>query len=140
LEIGDAHITTFSGNLYDFNAGGEFVLAKSTNPGDTFQLQVRLQPYENSPSGTVITQLAALVGTDRVTFGLDRTDTVWVNGSPEALAVGGTINLTGGQLTEVAANTYAVNWNTGEVLTVIDNGTYLDTQVGLGGGPGRLKG
>ena len=68
LELGDAHITTFSGDMYDFNASGEFILAKSTNPGDTFQVQVRLQPYQGSASGTVITMAAAMVGTDRITL------------------------------------------------------------------------
>jgi hypothetical protein len=142
LDVADAHITSFSGNMYDFNASGEFVLAKAINPGDTFQVQVRLQPYESSAAGTVITQVAALVGMDRVTFAINRSDSVWVNGNPESLSVGQTIDLSGGQLSETANNAFLISWNTGEALQVVDNGTYLDTAVGLGGGqgPGSVAG
>src|SRR6202040_2694753 len=81
-----AHIATFSGSIYQLDTAGEFVLAASMEPGNLFQVQARLQPNNNSSSASAITQIAALVGLDRVTFGIGRTDAVWVNGSPVALS------------------------------------------------------
>jgi hypothetical protein len=40
--------------------------------------------------------------------------------------------LLGGQLTELSANAYQLSWNTGEVLTVTNEGDYLDYNVELG--------
>jgi hypothetical protein len=44
---GDPHLTDFSGDLYDFQAAGEFTLLKSTT--DDFEIQVRQQPVPRSP-------------------------------------------------------------------------------------------
>ncbi len=43
IDNGDVHLTTFEGLRYDFQAVGEFVLAKSSN-GGSFQVQARFQP------------------------------------------------------------------------------------------------
>ena len=83
---GDVHITTFDGLYYNFQAEGEFVLAQSTVANDSFQVQVRLQPYSANSTVSVITMLAAEVGTSRITFALGRTDAVWINGAVCSLA------------------------------------------------------
>jgi hypothetical protein len=44
---GDPHMTDFNGDLYDFQAAGEFTLLKSTT--DDFEVQVRQQPVPRTP-------------------------------------------------------------------------------------------
>ena len=41
----DVHLQTYDGLLYDFQAAGEFILSQSTLPGDSFEVQVRMQPW-----------------------------------------------------------------------------------------------
>ena len=113
---GNSFIVTQSGLAYGFNAAGEFVLAQSTQAGDAFQVQARFQPFNDSASIAAITQVAASVGTDRVTFGIARPDAAWIDGSPATLATGGVIALSGGQLSRPSSNSYQLAWNTGEVI------------------------
>ena len=97
---GDVHIITYNGLHYDFQAAGEFTLAKSRVPGDSFDIQLRLQPWSAGASVTVITEVAASVGTDRVTFDISRPDVVWVDGVASTLSLANpTINLAAGQVT-----------------------------------------
>ena len=42
---GDVHLTTFDGLYYNFQAEGEFTLAKSTVAGDDFDVQIRTEQY-----------------------------------------------------------------------------------------------
>ena len=100
---GCPHIVTADGQIYDFNAVGEFVLGQSTQPGDSFQVQVRPQPYNESASASVITQVAAAVDpSDRVTFAVGRAATVWVNGSPAKVSALNPLTLQGGEITQPA--------------------------------------
>ncbi len=45
--FGDVHILTYNGLQYDFQAVGEFTLAKSNIADDSFDIQLRLQPYND---------------------------------------------------------------------------------------------
>ena len=140
---GDVHITTFDGLYYNFQAEGEFVVAKSTLPGDSYQIQIRLQPWNGSTSISVMTEIAAAVGSDRVTFGLNRASTVWVDGTASTLsAANPTIALNGGTLTEQSSSVYVLTWSTGETLTVSDYGSYLNlsTRLAPGSGPSSVEG
>jgi hypothetical protein len=74
---GDPHLTTLNGHSFDFQAAGEFTLAKSDS-GD-LEVQVRQEPainFDGSKSDTVTmnTAVAAKVDGERVTFypGKDR--------------------------------------------------------------------
>jgi hypothetical protein len=138
----DAHIVQPDGTIFDFNPTGEFVFAATTQTGDTFDVQVRLQPVGTSTSASVVTQVAASVGNDRVTFGIDRVGLVWVNGTAVQLTQGVPDALSGGQLTQVSADTYNIVWNTGEVLTVTDSGSFLSAEVAPGpnNGAGAITG
>ena len=60
--MADAHVVSGAGTIYDFNPVGEFVLAGSKQPGDSFLVQGRLRPLADSPAGSMITQIAAQVG------------------------------------------------------------------------------
>jgi hypothetical protein len=130
--IGDPHIVASNGAIYDFNAEGEFVLAAATDPGDSFDVQVRLQSFNNSPYASVVTQVAAQVGTDRVTFGIGRADPIWVDGTAAAISTGGSITLNGGIVTQTSSDGYQISWDTGEVLNVTDAGDLLDTSIAPG--------
>ena len=128
---GDVHLTTFDGLYYNFQAQGEFVLAESTIPGDTFQIQARMQPYNGSSSVSINTMVAAQVGNDRVTFGIGRTDTVWIDGQGVSLSGNPVVTLADGTLEQISADTYRLVWNTGEELGITDAGSYLNATVSL---------
>jgi hypothetical protein len=128
----DVHIITYNGLRYDFQAVGEFTLAKSRIPGDSFDIQLRLQPFAPNTAVTIITQVAVSVGTDRVTFDLTRPDTVWINGVPSTLTLASpNVALNGGQLTELSSTSWEVMWNTGEQATITNAGSWLDVYDGI---------
>ena len=139
---GDVHLTTFDGLHYDFQAAGEFLLAKSTAPGDSYQIQIRLQPWFNSATVSVMTEIAAGVGNNRVTFDNTRTSTVWVNGAPVSLTTGSPYQLGDGTLTQLSASSWEIQWNTGETLTVTNAGSFLNLSTSLGPNaqPGTVEG
>ena len=132
---GDVHLTTFDGVYYNFQAAGEYVLTRSTVAGDTFQVQARLEPYGANSSVTVQTQVGAAIGTDDVVFALTGTGyneaPFYLDGTAEALGIGQTLTLSDGAVTETSANTYRVNWDTGESMTVTLNGSYISDTIEL---------
>ncbi len=125
---GDPHFTTYDGTHFDFQAIGEFIAAKSTVAGDTFEAQVRLESgsAKDAPGVTYITQVAIQVGTDRVTFGTpesydsSRASFMMVDGKSVSMT-GSTLTLSGGTVTEISSDQYEVVLNTGEVCLVGSN-------------------
>jgi hypothetical protein len=139
---GDVHITTFDGVAYNFQAEGEFVLAKATDPDNSFQIQVRLQP----PAGaqvTLITDLGLKLGNDTVTFEAGRTPLMYIDGAPSDIsATNALINLAGGSIALING-TYRVTWNTGETMELTDSGSYLNVEsltLGPNDGPNSMEG
>ena len=139
---GDVHLKTFDGLFYDFQAAGEFVLAKSTAPGDSFQVQIRLQPWHNSATVSVMTEVAAAVGNNRVTFDLTRNNMVWVNGAAVSLHDGQRYELGAGVLEQLSGSSWEIIWDSGEKLTVSNAGSYLNvsTQLAKNAAPGSVEG
>ena len=138
---GDVHMITFDGLHYDFQAVGDFVAVQSTDPGNAWEVQIRTDPWAGAVS--VTTALGALIGDDRVTFAVGPDSVVHLDGAPDVgLHPGVTQALTGGTLTQLSDDTYHLDWNMGESVTVIDRGTYLDWTVALGphDGPGSVHG
>ena len=132
---GDVHIVTYNGTMYNFQGAGEYWLAQSKIAGDTFGIQLRLQPWSPTASVTVITEVAVSLGTDRVTFAQDRPDVVWVDGTPSTLdAANQTLTLAGGTITELSPSMFRVNWATGETMTVTDAGSYMNVVDGIPAG------
>jgi hypothetical protein len=132
---------TFDGLTYDFQAVGDFVAVQSASAGNPWQVQIRTDSFPGATS--VTTSLAAALGDDRVSFAVGRTDTVYVDGTPDTtLQVGAAQDFAGGRLAELGAGIYQLAWNTGERVTVTDQGGYLDWTVGLGphDGPGSVRG
>jgi von Willebrand factor type D domain len=129
---GETHIVTYSGQLYQLDAEGDYLLTGSTSPSDSFTVEARLSPLNNSQSASIISQIGAEVGTDRVTIGIDRASIVMIDGKAVDLTTGTPMTLSGGQITELTSNTYQITWSTGEILTVTDYSDFLNVKVGLG--------
>jgi hypothetical protein len=140
---GDVHLVTFDGLHYDFQAVGDFTLAQSTQPDNSFLVQVQTAPFPNFVGSSVITEAAAQVGGSVVTFGIGSAG-VAINGVSDA-SLGATHRiqlLGGGELRLLAANTYELTWATGETMTVTNTGKFLNVSVELGpqDGPGSVQG
>ena len=141
--IGDVHMTTFDGLHYDFQALGDFVAVRSTEPANPWLIEIRTA---SAPGATSITtELAATLGDDRVTFAVGRANPVYIDGAADTtLQVGATQSLADGTLARLSAATYRLTWNTGESVTVAvtGQGGWLDWSVGLGptDGAGSVQG
>jgi hypothetical protein len=136
-------MTTFDGLHYDFQALGDFVAVRSTEPGNPWLIEIRTATAPGATS--ITTELAAMLGDDRVTFAVGRANPVYIDGAPDAtLQVGATQSLADGMLARLSAATYRLTWNTGESVTVAvtGQGGWLDWSVGLGpqDGAGSVQG
>jgi hypothetical protein len=140
--MGDVHLVTLDGLHYDFQADGEFTLARSTVAGDPFDIQIKTTPWDANAATSLTTQVAAQVGTNVVNFALD--GGVTVNGVADTAldAAHPVQQLDGGTLTALGADDYQLDWANGEGLTVDNEGFYLNlhTTVAASDGPGSMQG
>lgn len=138
---GDVHMMTFDGQHYDFQAVGQFVAVRSTEPGAPWQIQIETAGTHGIAS--ITTELAAEFDDAAVVFALGRPISLHVDGAPDTmLYVDGAHSIPGGMLTRLSSNTYQLAWNTGETIVVSYQGDYLDWGVSLGpdDGPGSVQG
>ena len=128
--VGDPHIFTFDGYLYDFQGAGEFVLARTTDLMDPFEVQARQVAVPGFRCDvTMNTGIAIDIGVARVAFYADESD-VWVDGSPTVVAEGTTLDLGGGAgITRLANTRWMVSDGRGNRVTVQDSGFFLDVRV-----------
>jgi hypothetical protein len=128
---GDVHMVTFDGRHYNFQAAGEFVLARSMLPGDTFQVQIETAAQPSIDAISITTEAAARIGSDTVSFGIN--NAVWLDGTPDTglNSANPVQDLAGGRLVEVSPASIELTWNTGESLTLTDAGGYLNSAVSL---------
>jgi T5SS/PEP-CTERM-associated repeat protein len=141
--IGDVHMTAFDGLRYDFQALGDFVAVRSTEPASPWLIEIRTATAPGATS--ITTELAAQLGDDRVTFAVGRANPVYIDGAPDTtLQVGAAQSLADGTLARLSSAAYRLTWNTGESLTVAvtGQGGWLDWSVGLGpqDGAGSVQG
>ena len=149
--LGCPHFTTFDGIGFWYQGAGEYIAAQSTVPGDTFQVQMRIEPeFGINSSVSIITQIAVQVGNDRVTFDPNRAaDTgtngyanpvsspgnsavVWVDGQAISLSQSNPVyRLTDGTITLVSQYEYVVSLNTGESVTVDPFGDGMGLSIAL---------
>lgn len=143
---GDPHLTTFDGLHYDFQAAGEFVLARSRD--GALEIQARQEPYRGSRTVTVNTQIAAKVGGRRVTIspGASKDDVpvVRVDGQLDPLPGGSSHALGDGSLgrEDSPGGWVDVTWADGSTLVVRLVGNWgVATVIELDGGrAGRVAG
>jgi PEP-CTERM motif-containing protein len=126
---------------------GDFVLAQSTVPGDQFDVQVRTRSFYDGAPVTIMSEAAATLCNHNVTFDIDRATArgnfVWLDGSASSLSVDNpALTLGACAVFELSPEHYQVVWNTGEMLDVIDNDTYLDlsSQLSWLDGLGSMEG
>jgi hypothetical protein len=141
---GDVHMVTFDGLHYDFQATGDFVLARSTQPGNSFQIQMRAEQFLSFAGTSVATEIAAQVGRDVVSFS-NTGAAVTVNGIADTALLaspGMQQQLDGGTLTALSSNSFQLTWKTGETLDVTNDGVCLDSSVQLApqDGAGSMQG
>jgi hypothetical protein len=130
---GDPHLITIDGLRYDLMAVGEFVLV---DDGDLL-IQVRHGPFRRSKTASVNTEVAARVGTSRVTVYASREPGVRIDGA----AASDDTELPGGGRVERSRGTTTITWPEGDVLTTMDRGDHLDLRfTPVAERRGRLKG
>ncbi len=123
---GDPHLYTFDRRYYEFQAVGEFVLVKS-NDGQ-IEVQTRQIPWVevSSPAlanlASVNSAVAAQLGGERVGIYANRSSQLWVNGEPQILPLGSSLDLaSGGKVFRFpgrGSSTYFLLWPTQELLQV----------------------
>ncbi|MGX8008701.1 hypothetical protein ACVDG8_006555 [Mesorhizobium sp. ORM8.1] len=135
--VGDTHLTTFSGLLYDFQASGDFVLADA---GPEFVVQSRqVSGAPTWPNAAVNSAVAAQLGKT----------TVAICARPKRLVVDGRtvkprgrgLALADGAQVTWAGNTYIIRNGRGDsVVATLNSPNYIDVTVGLGQWPEKVEG
>lgn len=125
---GEPHLRTGDGLAYDFQAVGDFVLAKSLD--DDFAVQVRQAPYRRSRSLSVNVAVAASVAGDRIGLTIDgRNLTIRLDGALLAPTSSG-VNLPGGGRIELPRPYEArLEWPDGSVLKAFSYLGWLDLRL-----------
>ncbi|MEJ0074351.1 MAG: VWD domain-containing protein [Alphaproteobacteria bacterium] len=135
--IGDTHLTTFGGLLYDFQAAGDFLLAET---GPAFVVQTRqVSGKPTWPNATVNKAVAVLAGKHRVAICVEPSR-VSIDGKAVILRDGVAVQLAGGADVLRRGNVYTVRGPTGDSVRATDNTKYIDVNVGLGRWPTTVRG
>jgi len=133
---GDPHLGTFDGLRYDFQAAGEFVLAKSLVAGDNFETQIRTVSTGPGSHVSIIEEAAVAVGSHRVTLDASRAGKLWLDGHAISIGTNGTLNLSGGGSIQHLGSgaEYIVRAAGGEAVTMTTDGYSVSVNVQLGTG------
>jgi hypothetical protein len=135
--VGDTHLTTFGGLLYDFQASGDFVLAQ-VDPD--FVVQTRqVSGAPTWPNASVNNAVATRVGQNKVAICLNP-ERININGEDSDLADGGTISLPDGADVSRSGNVYAVSDRSGNSVRAEVNAGWINVTVGLGSWPAKVRG
>jgi len=136
VSLGDTHLRTFGGLLYDFQATGDFLLADT---GRDFIVQTRqVSGAPTWPNAAVNKAVAVKSGKDRVALCLP--ERLTINGRQAAVADGGRVRLPGGGGVERHANAYTVFSANGDSVRAEMDGSYINVSVGLGRWPSKARG
>ena len=131
VSLGDTHLTTFGGLLYDFQAMGDFLLAET---GPEFRVETRqVSGAPTWPNAAVNQAVGVLAGKNRVAVCLP--DRVVIDGKPARFPDNGQIALPGGGVVARRSNMVIVMGPTGDSMNATLNGSHIDVTVGLGRSP-----
>jgi hypothetical protein len=116
--FGDPHIASPDLNRYSFQAVGDYVLTRSTDPEDTFEIQVRYTPFNNDGrqwSGE--NALAMMVGADVVELYAQTNSNldIFVNGESVTVNSNSIFALEKGSISRTEKE-LSVSWNDGTLL------------------------
>jgi hypothetical protein len=133
--VGDTHLTTFKGLLYDFQASGDFVLAE-VDPD--FVVQTRqVSGAPTWPDASVNSAVATRMGKTVVALCLDR---LTIDGKTTALSDGKTLSKPDGVDVTRRGNVYFITSPSGNSVRATVNPSYIDVSVGLGNCCAPVKG
>ena len=141
--IGDTHLRTFNGLMYDFQAAGDFTLAE-VDPG--FSVETRqVSGAPTWPKATVNKAVAARFGTTRIAICLapprgDQMPRVHVDGKFTLIEDGKTLALPDSIDIHRQGNVYQITSEDGNSVRATVNPTWIDVSVGLGRWPSTVQG
>jgi ELWxxDGT repeat protein len=111
---GHPHFVNFGGTGFDFQAVGEFVLARSAQEDDDFEVQLRLEPISGMfVNLTIATAVAMDVAGDRVVIVSGEDRPLKVNGSARDVPRGDPAQLPGGGIVYRTARGLTIDWPDG---------------------------
>ena len=114
---GEPHLNTVDRLAYDFQAVGEFVLARSSAGG--FEVQARQEPFPQSDEVSINTAIALRVGPDRVMVSGGAPLVVRVNGRLRRLLRDVPLRLRGGgRMSYLPGGQVDVAWGDGSAVRV----------------------
>lgn len=139
--VGDTHLTTLSGLLYDFQASGDFELLQT---GSGFLVQNRqVSGAPTWPDAAVNSAVAARTGRTQVAICV-KPRAVYIDRKPVTLTDGKPMVLADGTQISQNGNSYLVRGANGDWLRAglnLGSGTnYIDVKVGLGQWPMEATG
>lgn len=141
--IGDTHLHTFNGLLYDFQAAGDFTLA---DVAPAFTVQTRqVSGAPTWPNATVNKAVAARFGKTRVAVCLappqgDQTAQVYVDGKVTPIQDGKAVELPEDLVIHRQGNVYQIVDDDGDSVRAEVNSTWINVAVGLGRWPSSIHG
>ncbi|MBZ5708537.1 VWD domain-containing protein [Nannocystis pusilla] len=144
---GDVHLVSHDGLLFDFQAGGEFVLTRAT-AGAPFEVQTRQEPADGNLGLSFNTALATVVDGRRVGIYTRRQGgELYIDGTARTLMPGEDEELGSGRIERTDEQTYVIDYPTGDQVVVTRVGAqvverrHLDIAVRLvGGRAGAVEG
>jgi hypothetical protein len=138
--VGDTHLTTLSGLLYDFQASGDFELLKTKSGFKVQNRQVSGAP--TWPNAAVNSAVATLLGRTRVAV-CTKPQAIFVDGKSVWLREGRAVLLADGAQIVRHGNTYLIRSAKGDwVQASVNPGApaYINVNVGLGQWPVEAEG
>ena len=135
--LGDTHLTTFSGLLYDFQASGDFVLAE-VDPDLVVQTR-QVSGAPRWPKASVNHAVAARVGKTRFALCLAPARLI-VDGKTTELSDGRSLSLADGVDFFRRGNVYFITDPSGHSVRAEVNATWINVSVGLGRWPFKVRG
>jgi von Willebrand factor type D domain len=134
--VGDTHLTTFSGLLYDFQATGDFILAQ-VDPD--FVVQTRQVSGPQWPNVSVNSAVATRMGKTTVALCL-ASSRVFVNGKTTDLGDGKSLSTPDGVEISRRGDMYFITSQSGDSVRATVNPTWIDVSVGIGHSPAKVSG
>ncbi|MFZ1689046.1 MAG: hypothetical protein WAU70_16615, partial [Flavobacteriales bacterium] len=126
--VGDTHLSTFAGLLYDFQASGDFVLAEVDDDFVVHTRQVSSAP--TWPDASVNSAVATRMGKTTVAVCLETG--LIIDNVPTALADGSAMSAADGVDISRNGNVYFITGPTGNSVRATMHSSYIDVLVGIG--------